>query len=354
MSKPTIALFALGALAAFATQGAAQTQLTGAGSTFSTILYTDWMQTYNQAHHDVQLNYQSIGSGGGIRQFSDRTVDFGASDAPMTDSAIAAIDGNVLHIPTEMGGVPPTYNLPGVTAQLKFTGPLLADIYLGTITKWNDARLAAINPGVKLPDLDVVVVHRSDASGTSFIFTDYLSKVSPEWASKVGKNTAVNWPVGLGAKGSEGVSATVKQTPGAIGYVELGYAIANHLPVGSVRNKAGKFITASAATVTAAAAGAMKQMGPSTDFRVSITNADGVDAYPISSFTWMLVHKQYTDAAKAKALLGYTWWALTAGQARAEPLGYAPIPKALQPWLEARLKSVTVNGTRVWSGPAAR
>jgi len=350
-SKLTVALLALGA---FAAPLAAQTKITGAGSTFSTILYTDWMQSYNQAHPDVQFNYQSIGSGGGIRQFSDKTVDFGASDAPMTDSAMAAIDHNVLHIPTEMGGVPPTYNLPDVHTPLKFTGPVLADIYLGTITKWNDARIAADNPGVKLPDLDIVVVHRSDGSGTSFIFTDYLSKVSPEWASKVGKGTAVNWPVGLGAKGSEGVSATVKQTPGAIGYVELGYALVNHLPVGSVKNKAGRFVTASIASVTAAAAGAMKDMGPNTDFRVSITNPDGADAYPISSFTWMLVHKNYDDAAKAKAIVQYTWWALTAGQARCGGLGYAPIPKALQPWLEARLKSITAGGQAVWSGPAGR
>jgi phosphate transport system substrate-binding protein len=337
MKKLTLALLALGALAA---PLAAQTKITGAGSTFSTILYTDWMQTYNKAHSDVQLNYQSIGSGGGIRQFSDRTVDFGASDAPMTDSAIGAIKGNVLHIPTEMGGVPPTYNVPG--------------IYLGTITKWNDARIAADNPGVRLPDMDVVVVHRSDGSGTSFIFTDYLSKVSPEWASKVGKGTAVNWPVGLGAKGSEGVSATVQQTPGAIGYVELGYALANHLPVGAVKNKAGKFVAASAASVTAAAASAMKAMGASTDFRVSITDPDGADAYPISSFTWMLVRKDYDDAAKAKALVAYTWWALTTGQGRCDELGYAPIPKAMQPWLEARLKTITASGTAVWSGPAGR
>ena len=351
MKKLTLALLALGALSA---PVAAQTKITGAGSTFSNILYTDWMQTYNQAHADVQFNYQSIGSGGGIRQFSDKTVDFGASDAPMTDSAIGAISGNVLHIPTEMGGVPPTYNVPGVTAQLKFTGPVLAAIYLGTITKWNDARIAADNPGVKLPDMDVVVVHRSDGSGTSFIFTDYLSKVSPEWASKVGKGTAVNWPVGLGAKGSEGVSATVKQTPGAIGYVELGYALANNLPVGAVKNKAGKFVVASAASVTAAAAGAMKTMGANTDFRVSITDADGADAYPISSFTWMLVRKDYDDAAKAKALVTYTWWALTTGQGRCNELGYAPIPKAMQPWLAARLKTITAGGSAVWSGPAAR
>ena len=342
------------ALGAFSAPLAAQTKITGAGSTFSNILYTDWMQAYNKAHADVQLNYQSIGSGGGIRQFSDKTVDFGASDAPMTDSAIAAIQGNVLHIPTEMGGVPPTYNIPGVTAELKFSGPVLADIFLGTITKWNDARLAADNPGVKLPDQDIVVVHRSDGSGTSFIFTDYLSKVSPDWASKVGKGTAVNWPVGLGAKGSEGVSATVKQTPGSIGYVELGYALVNHLPVGAVKNKAGKFVAASIASVTAAAAGAMKTMAPTTDFRVSITDADGADAYPISSFTWMLIHKDYDDATKAKAIVQYTWWGLTTGQARCGDLGYAPIPKALQPWLEARLKTVTAGGQAIWSGPAAR
>jgi phosphate transport system substrate-binding protein len=333
---------------------AAQTRITGAGSSFSNILYSDWMLSYNKTHAGVQFNYQSVGSGAGIRQFSDNTVDFGASDAPMTDSAMAAIDNNVLHIPTEMGGVLPTYNLPGVSKALRFTPEVLADIYLGTITKWNDARIAAANPGVTLPASDVVVVHRSDGSGTSFIWTDYLTKVSPEWAQKVGKGTAVNWPVGLGGKGNEGVSATVKQTPGAIGYVELGYALINHLPVGSVRNKAGNFITPTTASVTAAAAGAMSTMGPSTDFRVSITNADGAQAYPISSFTWMLVHKRYDDVAKAKALVAYTWWALTDGQKRCDPLGYAPIPAAMRPWLEARLKSITAGGQQVWAGSMAR
>jgi phosphate transport system substrate-binding protein len=315
MKKLTLALLALGAISA---PLAAQTKITGAGSTFSNILYTDWMQTYNKAHADVQFNYQSIGSGAGIRQFSDRTVDFGASDAPMSDSAMGLISGNVLHIPTELGGVPPTYNLPGVTAQLKFSGPVLAGIFLGTITKWNDARIAADNPGVKLPDVDVVVVHRSDGSGTSFILTDYLTKVSPEWASKVG------------------------------------YALANHLPVGAVKNKAGKFVAASVQSVTAAAAAALKAMSPTTDFRVSITDADGEDAYPISSFTWMLVHKDYDDAAKAKAIVQYTWWAVTTGQDRCGELGYAPLPKALQPWLQARLKTITASGTAVWSGPAGR
>jgi phosphate transport system substrate-binding protein len=351
MKKLTVATLALGALVA---PLAAQTKITGAGSTFSNILYNDWMLTYNKAHADVQFNYQSIGSGAGIRQFSDKTVDFGASDAPMTDSAMAAIHGNVLHIPTELGGVPPTYNLPAVSAQLKFSGPVLADIFLGTITKWNDARIAADNPGVKLPDQDIVVVHRSDGSGTSFILTDFLSKVSPDWASKVGNGTAVNWPVGLGAKGSEGVSATVKQTPGAIGYVELGYALANHLHVGAVKNKAGKFVAASVQSVTAAAASALKNMAPTTDFRVSITDPDGADAYPISSFTWMLVHKDYEDAAKGKAIVQYTWWAVTTGQDRCGELGYAPLPKELRPWLEARLKTITAGGSAAWSGPAGR
>ncbi len=331
----------------------AQMKINGAGSSFSNILYSDWMITYNRAHSDVQFNYQSIGSGAGIKQFTAGTIDFGASDAPMTDAQIAAVNGNVLHIPTEMGGVLPTYNLPTIHGVLRFTPDVLADIYLGKITKWNDPRLVAVNPGANLPNEDIAVVHRSDASGTSFIWTDYLSKGSPEWAQKVGKGTSVNWPVGIGGKGNEGVSAQVSQTPGALGYVELGYALVNHLPVAAVRNKAGNFITPTIESVTAAAAGAMKAMGPNTDFRVSITNAEGADAYPISSFTWMLIHKSYQDAALAKALVTYTWWALTDGQARCGPLGYAPIPKQMRPWLEARLESVTANGQPVWSGPTA-
>jgi len=226
----------LAALAVPAAPAIAQVKLNGAGATFPNIIYQDWMLSYNQTHPDVQLNYQSIGSGGGIRQFSDGTVDFGATDAPMKDSAIAAINGNVLHIPTVLGGDVPTYNLPDVKETLRFTPDVLADIFLGKITKWSDPRIAAVNPGVKLPAADVVVVHRSDGSGTSFIWTDYLSKVSQEWEQKVGRGTSVNWPVGLGGKGNEGVTATVKQTPGAIGYVELGYAMANKLPAGSVRN----------------------------------------------------------------------------------------------------------------------
>ena len=344
-------LAALAALA-LAVPTAAQVKLNGAGATFPNIIYQDWMLTYNKAHPDVQLNYQSIGSGGGIRQFSDGTVDFGGTDAPMKDSAIAAINGNVLHIPTVLGGDVPTYNLPEVTATLRFTPDLLADIFLGKITKWNDARIAAANPGVKLPGTDIVVVHRSDGSGTTFIWTDYLSKVSPEWEQKVGRGPSVNWPVGLGGKGNEGVTATVKQTPGAIGYVELGYAMINKLPAGAVKNKAGKFVTPALETITEAAAGAMHAMDPSTDFRVSITNPDGDKAYPIASFTWFLLHKQYDDAAKATALVKFVWWAETEAQSRAEPLGYAPLPKQLRPWIEARLKTITADGKPVWTTAA--
>ena len=346
--QPLLALAAL----ALAVPAAAQVKLNGAGATFPNIIYQDWVLTYNQAHADVQLNYQSIGSGGGIRQFSDGTVDFGATDAPMKDSAIAAIQGNVLHIPTVLGGDVPTYNLPEIKETLRFTPDILADIFLGKITKWSDARLAAVNPGVKLPAEDIVVVHRSDGSGTTFIWTDYLSKVSTEWDQKVGRGTSVNWPVGLGGKGNEGVTATVKQTPGALGYVELGYAMANQLPAGMVRNKAGKFITPSLESITAAAAGAMKEMGPSTDFRVSITNPEGDAAYPVSSFTWFLLHQQYEDATKAATLVKFVWWAETDGQSRAAPLGYAPLPKPLRPWIEARLKTITAGGKAVWTTAA--
>ena len=322
----------------------AQTKVNGAGATFPAIIYQDWIQTYHQAHPGAQLNYQAIGSGGGIKQFSEATVDFGASDAPMADSAIRAINGDVLHIPMVMGGVLPTYNVPEVTAPLKFTGEVLAGIFLGTITKWDDARIASVNPGVKLPSTDIAVVHRSDGSGTTFIWTDYLAKVSPEWLQKVGRGTSVNWPVGIGASKNDGVSAGVKQTPGAIGYVDLGYAVANRLSTGLVKNKAGNFVSANAQTVSAAAAGAMSAMGANTDFRVSITNADGAQSYPISSFTWLLLHKSYADAAKAKALLDFVWWAETTGQAKCESLGYAPLPQQLRPWIQTRLKSITAGG----------
>src|SRR5688572_25353073 len=312
------------------------------------------MITYNQTHDNVELNYQSIGSGGGIRQFSDKTVDFGASDAPMTDSAIAAIQGNVLHIPTVLGGVVPTYNLPGLSGAIRFTPEILADIFLGKLTKWNDPRLAAQNPGITLPNVDILVVHRSDGSGTTYVWVDYLTKVSSEWASKVGRGTSVNWPAGLGGRGNEGVAATVRQTPGALGYVELGYAIINKMAVGQVRNKTGNFITPSLESVTAAAGGAMEEMGPNTDFRVSITDPPGAQAFPISSFTWLLVRKQYPDAAKARELVKFIWWSLTEGQGQAPKLGYAPLPKPMLPWIEARLKTIMAGGRPVWSGMAGR
>jgi len=345
-------LLALAGLLALAAPAAAQVKLNGAGATFPNIIYQDWILSYNKTHTEVQLNYQSIGSGGGIRQFSEGTVDFGGSDAPMSDSAIAAIQSNVLHIPTVLGAIVVTYDLPGVTQGLKFTPEAIADIFLGKITKWNDARLASANAGVSLPATDVVVVHRSDGSGTSFGFTDYLSKVSPEWAQKVGKGTSVNWPVGLGGKGNEGVAATVNQTPGGIGYVELGYATSNKMAFGDVKNSAGKFVSPTLEAVTAAAAGALEKLGPTTDFRVSLTNPDGAGAYPIATMTWLLLHKTYPDAAKAKALVQFVWWAETEGQARAASLGYAPLPKQLRPWIEARLKSITADGKAVWATAA--
>ena len=338
---------ALAALLGAAAPAAAQVQLNGAGATFPNIIYQDWMLTYNQSHPDVKLNYQSIGSGGGIRQFSDGTVDFGATDAPMIDSAIAAIQGNVLHIPTVMGAVVIIYNLQGVTQVEKLTPDVLADIFLGKVTKWNDARLASINPGVTLPAADIIVVHRAEGSGTSYAFTDYLSKVSPEWQQKVGKGPSVNWPVGLGGRGSEGVSSTVSQTPGAIGYVELAYATSNKIQFATVRNSSGNWITPTLEAVTAAAAGAMKDMGPNTDFRVSITNSSGAKAYPISTFTWLLLHKSYSDTAKARALVQFVWWAEGEGQAKAPQLGYAPLPRELHPWIEARLRSITAGGRPV-------
>src|SRR5258705_4479489 len=340
------------ALLCAAAPAAAQVQLNGAGATFPNIIYQKWMLTYNQANPTVQLNYQSIGSGGGIRQFSDGTVDFGGTDAPMTDSAIAAIQGNVLHIPTVLGAIVATYNLPGVTAQVKFTPDVLADIFLGKITKWNDARIASVNPGVTLPATDIVVVHRAEGSGTSFAFTDYLSKVSPEWTAQVGKGASVNWPVGLGGRGNEGVSATVNQTPVAIGYTELGYATINKMTYGQVRNSAGKFVAPTLEAVTAAASGVLSKLGANTDFRVSLTNPDGPAAYPISTMTWLLVHKTYADAAKAKALVQYIWWAETEGQSMASDLGYAALPQQLRPWIQNRLKSITAEGHPVWTGSA--
>ena len=300
-------------------------QITGAGATFPAPVYQKWFDEYRKMHPEVQVNYQSIGSGAGIQQLTSGTVDFGASDMPMTDEQISKLKTKALHFPTVMGAVVPTYNLPGVTQDLKFSPQVLAGIFLGTITKWNDKQLAADNAGVKFPNDDIVVVHRSDGSGTTFVWTDFLSKVSPEWKMKVGANTSVSWPVGLGGKGDEGVSGTVKQTPGSIGYVELIYAVQNKMSYGSVKNAAGNFVKADLASVSEAAAGAAKNMP--ADFRVSITNAPGKGAYPISSFTWLLIPTQFADGNKAKTMKAFLQWMLSDGQKVAPTLDYAPLPK---------------------------
>jgi phosphate transport system substrate-binding protein len=299
--------------------------INGAGATFPNPIYSKWFDEYRQAHPSVQVNYQSIGSGGGIKQLSAQTVFFGASDMPMTDEQLKAAPGPILHFPTVLGGVVPVYNLGNETAQLRFSGPLLADIYLGKVTKWNDPEIAKVNPGVKLPATEIAVVHRSDGSGTTFIFCDFLSKTSPEWKQKVGASTAVQWPAGVGGKGNEGVSGLVKQTPGAIGYVELIYALQNKTQYGAVQNKSGAFVNASLDSVTAAAAGVTMP----DDFRVSITDPDGKDAYPIASFTWMLLYQNPSDKARSKMMVDFMKWALTDGQKETQALGYAPLPKAV-------------------------
>jgi len=303
---------------------AQKTQITGAGATFPFPIYSKWFSEYNKKNPNVEINYQSLGSGAGIRQLSSQTVFFGATDGPMTDEQLQSAPGPILHFPTVLGAVVPVYNIPGVKEELKFTGPVLASIFLGQITKWNDAQIAKLNAGVNLPATDVTVVHRAEASGTSYIFVDYLSKVSPEWKKRVGVNTQVNWPTGVGGKGNEGVSGLVSQTPGAIGYVELIYAIQTKIAYGSVQNMSGKFVKASTDTVTAAAAAAVKQMP--ADFRVSITNAPGDNAYPISSFTWLLFYANPKDKGQAKVMVDFLKWALTDGQKFAPELGYAPLP----------------------------
>jgi phosphate transport system substrate-binding protein len=319
----------------------AETNLNGAGATFPNPIYQKWFSEYHNAHKDVQINYQSIGSGGGIQQLTSGTVDFGASDGPMTDEQLSKVSGKVFHIPTVLGGVVPTYNVTGVSGELKFTGDVLADIFLGNIKKWNDPKLAKANPGVKFPDEEIVVVHRSEGSGTTYIFTDYLSKVSSAWKDKVGKGTSVNWPAGLGGKGNEGVSGMVKQTEGSLGYVELIYAISNKMPYGSVQNAAGNFIKASLESVTAAAA-SVKDMPD--DFRVSITNAPGKDAYPISSFTWLLVPAEWADATKEKAFVDFLTWMVDQGQSMTSALQYAPLPKNVATKVKARIKEVKAKG----------
>jgi phosphate transport system substrate-binding protein len=316
---------ALGAMVALpASLSAQKVQINGAGATFPYPIYSKWFSEYNKLHPEVEINYQSIGSGGGIRQLSNQTVFFGATDGPMTSDQQFAAPGPILHLPTVLGAVVPIYNIPGVDTPLKFSGKVLADVIMGKIAKWNDPALTALNPGVKLPASDITVAHRSDGSGTTYIFVDYLSKVSPDFKKTVGVSTSVNWPVGVGGKGNEGVAGLVKQTPGSIGYVELIYAKQNNIDYGVVQNLDGEFVAATLESVTAAASAAGKAMPK--DFRVSITNAPGKGVYPISSFTWLLFYESPKDKQRAKIMNDFMKWALTDGQKFAGELGYAPLP----------------------------
>ena len=302
-------------------------QINGAGATFPYPIYSKWFSEYNKLHSNVQINYQSIGSGGGIRQLTERTVFFGASDQPMSDEMLAKAPGAILHFPTVLGAVVPIYNVEGLNTQIKFTGQVLADIFLGKITKWNDPAIAKLNPGVSLPSIAITVAHRSDGSGTTFVFADYLSKISPEWKQKVGANSSLNWPVGVGGKGNEGVAGLVSQTPGSLGYVELVYALQNKISYGAVQNQSGEFIVPDVTSVTAAAAGALSTMPK--DFRVSVTDSPGKGAYPISSFTWILLYEDPQDKNQSKVMIDFMKWALNDGQAMAATLGYARLPEQL-------------------------
>ena len=323
---------------ALAVPAGAQTTLNGAGATFPYPMYSKWFSEYNKIHPDIQINYQSIGSGGGIRQVLAGTVDFGASDGPMSDEQLGQSKTKILHVPTVLGAVVPAYNIPGVSGDLKFTPEVVAGIFLGKITNWNDPAIAKPNPDVKFPkDQAIIVVHRSDGSGTTFIFTDYLSKVSSDWQNQVGKNTSVKWPLGLGGKGNEGVAGMIRQMPGSIGYIELIYAVQNKIPYGMVQNAAGNFVKASLESVTAAAA-SVKIMP--ADFRVSITNAPGRDAYPISSFTWLLIPAQSKDAAKGKILADFLNWMVDDGQKMTAELTYAPLPPSVATKVKAEIKQV--------------
>jgi len=316
-------------------------QINGAGATFPYPIYSKWFDEYHKAHPNVEINYQSIGSGGGIQQITKQTVFFGATDGPMTPEQLQGAPGKIMHFPTVLGAVVPVYNIPNMTAELKFSGPVLADIFLGKITKWNDPAIAKLNPGVTLPTTDITVAHRADGSGTTYIWVDYLAKLSPEWKSKVGVANSVNWPTGVGGRGNEGVAGLVKQTPGAIGYVELIYALQNKIAYGSVLNVAGESMKATVASVTAAAAAAATQMP--ADFRVSITNAPGKGVYPISSFTWILLYENAKDKAQAKTMVDFMKWALTDGQKFAGDLGYAPLPEAVVKLEIAALAKIKVS-----------
>jgi len=335
-----------GAASSTTSSSSQSVDLTGAGATFPYPIYSKWFSDYANLT-GVKINYQSIGSGGGIRQLSEQTVDFGASDSPMSDDELSkAKGGAILHFPTVLGADVITYNLPGVTAALKFTPAAIADIFSGRIKKWNDTRIASLNPGITLPAQDILVVHRSDGSGTTYIFTDYLSTAVPSWKASVGKGKEVKWPVGLGAKGNEGVSGQVKQTPGSIGYVELAYAKQNNLPIAAIRNKSGQFVAASVDAVTAAAAGVAKALPANTDYRISIVDAPGAGSYPISSFTWILVYQHQTDAVKGKKLVDFLNWALTDGEKEASTLDYAPLPAEMATAVKARVANIDLSGAR--------
>jgi phosphate transport system substrate-binding protein len=313
----------------------AQTTLNGAGATFPYPIYSKWFSEYHKEHSNVEVNYQSIGSGGGIRQVQAGTVDFGATDGPMSDEQIAQSKVKVLHVPTVLGAVVPAYNVPGVTGDVKFTPEAISGIFLGKISKWNDKAITAANPGVNFPDQNITVVHRSDGSGTSYIFTDYLSKISSDWQGSVGKGTSVKWPVGIGGKGNEGVAGTIRQLPGSIGYIELIYALQNKIPYGSVKNSSGQFIKADLESTTAAAVGVKMP----ADFRVSITNPPGKNAYPIASFTWLLVPTNPADANKGKLVKDMVEWALEKGEPMASALSYAPLPKEVAEKAKAAVNS---------------
>src|ERR1017187_1512452 len=324
----TISVGLMGLLVVATAPFAAAQKLNACGATFPDPIYKKWFSEYGKSHQGVQINYEANGSGGGVKGVTDGTVDFGASDMPMTDKELAAVkSGKILHFPTVLGAVVPVYNLPGVTQDLKFSGPVLADIFLGTIAKWSDKRIAAENPGVNLPNEEIVVVHRTDGSGTTFVWTDFLAKVSPDWQSKVGAAKSVSWPKGLGGAQNAGVTGLVKQNPNSIGYVELLFAVQNKMGYGKVKNSTGTFVKADVATVTEAAAGAAKNMPD--DFRVSITNAPGKNAYPISSFTWLLIPSKFSDPAKAGQVKAMLHWLLSAGQVYCAPLSYAPLPLAV-------------------------
>jgi phosphate transport system substrate-binding protein len=321
----------------------AQADLTGAGATFPFPIYSKWFADY--ARTGVKINYQPIGSGGGIRQLSDGTVDFGASDSPMTDGEMQkAKGGRVLHVPTVIGAVAIVYNVPGISRPLNLDGGTLSDIFLGKVRKWNDGKIAKLNAGVSLPARDILVIHRSDGSGTTYIFTDFLSSASKEWLAGPGRSKEVAWPLGLGGKGNDGVAGQVKQIPGSIGYVELAYARQNNLAYAAIRNAAGAFVAPSVESATAAAEGIAAKMSPKSDYRVSIVNAPGAQAYPITSFTWLLVYQDQTDPIKGKKLVDFMRWALTSGQAAAASLDYAPLPKVIADRLVERLGSIRMAG----------